>query len=483
MRVLLRTMVKRYSRRWAEQSFDSVEAALLHWLTLPHSRRHGALVHEEGMPTFRKPRDNEVPLGNLLSTEFLAQQFRYRFTTSPQEPDFKSNYPRVKDIMIAGRTFHERDVIDAGTARDTLRLVAAEQARLRPLGPSSAGKAAPSPPPPPKPDPDVVDAEWRELPDEPGAQAGPDPRTKPLADQGERPPESPASPHAADAPSPARDDGPSAVDARAYRGALVICTELSPASGRPYRAVCDEAFERLEEFLSRPMPGTARKAARTAHALLHALPRHFPSADAAGRWAMVARPAIGAFAEAAYGWLAPAPLPLPAPPPAPVEERAPGPEPKAQPPAAEGAASAGASADADAPAPAEPPPAVAGVPAPKARTVRSAPRKARGPQPKAAPGTVATPAPAPEPASVPEEPPSPPAEPVAEPSARRPLTPTERRVLGAMNPKVSMRKHEIAIMVGIGRGSCNRIIDRLVSEGICRETMPLRYVIVQEASA
>jgi DNA-binding Lrp family transcriptional regulator len=84
---------------------------------------------------------------------------------------------------------------------------------------------------------------------------------------------------------------------------------------------------------------------------------------------------------------------------------------------------------------------------------------------------------------VPEEPPSPPAEPVAEPSARRPLTPTERRVLGAMNPKVSMRKHEIAIMVGIGRGSCNRIIDRLVSEGICRETMPLRYVIVQEASA
>jgi hypothetical protein len=66
-------------------------------------------------------------------------------------------------------------------------------------------------------------------------------------------------------------------------------------------------------------------------------------------------------------------------------------------------------------------------------------------------------------------------EPAASP--RRP-TRAESLVLRAMSERVAMRKVDIAIRAGIGRGSCNRIVERLAADGRVRETLPQRYVLV-----
>lgn len=105
------------------------------------------------------------------------------------------------------------------------------------------------------------------------------------------------------------------------------------------------------------------------------------------------------------------------------------------------------------------PPAAGPAPAP----APAAPPEAAAPI--AAHAEPAEPVPAPAHAAVALPPPSV-ALPTEEPAdARAPLTDLGMRVVEALRGKEPLRKAEVARLVGIGRGSANRIVDRLVDGG------------------
>lgn len=56
-------------------------------------------------------------------------------------------------------------------------------------------------------------------------------------------------------------------------------------------------------------------------------------------------------------------------------------------------------------------------------------------------------------------------------------TPLGRRVLDALEDSGPLRKCDVAAVVGIGRGSANRIVDRLAQGGWLRRSGPDTYVL------
>jgi len=130
MRVWLKTLVKKESRRWVGQSYDSLEAALLRWMATPLNERIGGFIHEAAAADPRNPTEFEVRpdvdaklrrrvgFGLLVVTPGVAGASRHRIRTKAQDKDLDSDYMLVDRITFPWGTFDEREPIDAAQARD-----------------------------------------------------------------------------------------------------------------------------------------------------------------------------------------------------------------------------------------------------------------------------------------------------------------------------------------------------------------------------